>query len=1100
MSDALPRPLQEMYERLVAISLPVAQAYAPVAPAIYEALAAPHFAQWEQHCLRLAQCGWRTWESAVTFLTHSPFLVQHLDAAALRDWAEHGISIARDSADAATAFFHAARPLLRHASQEVFAPWVAGGQWYLKHCPTRPSLVADYFRISPLIYGWYPLPVCATWQHVGQRLTQMGAQHGQAFLTLSRTLLDQAAEIDLLPAWEMAECLVPYAAGTALHYLERYPDLAQRFGSESMAQVHSIMVQLLGPTAAAADAFVRLIGGTLSFLGTAERLQVLAWCQQIAAVSPSGTLDFLRHCDALHRLLPGKRLDSWVTAGIAVAQRQAEAGQAYFALESAAAQDRLQALQKLVAFHDVERVLQLYTEGLLDRRVVLKTTAVLPTQLRAAGRDLPTTDGTAIFVPEQVDEFAEAKENFAVYKVAILHQVGFYECETFTFTVQEWLHRMPGIMQRLAALGGQPRQKQPATAFEQFFAMFPRVELARQLFTMLEDARIDAHLARRYKGIRPALDLVMQHSLQQRPPLTGLPLRHALLEGLLQLTLGAALPTAAALPSTLRILFQLLAQRLQPLLQDGATVYDTAAAVVDCYRLIADIPARATTVFSASTAAHIEEVVAQLTDDAEMLDLAKVFRQAGAGADVMPTLPDSGEPAEGIEPIPYRGEMKPELIQKQLRVQELAEALQHMQDAVSPIPPEILKELLEQGNIEITSVQEGDLSATSGLFVSDLAGRNGINSQDVTRHAALQQEMEALRAELHEAYGELASQGQAVLYDEWDYQIGDYRRRWCRLTETVLDEGDTGFVAETRHKYADLLTLVSRQFQLLKPEMFKKIKRLVDGEDIDLDSAIEAIVDRRAGNLLSDKVYMRRNKRDRSVAALFLLDMSASTDDEVKDPDETETPKTPVKKPPRQYDFSGFVRDDYYAPLASPSASEPPRRRIIDVEKEALVLMAEALEAIGDAYAVYGFSGYGRDQVDFYVAKEFTDHYDERVQGRIAAIKPHRSTRMGPAIRHAIRKLERQDARIKTLLLLSDGYPQDYDYGKDRKSKDYGIQDTMMALREAHLKGIQTFCITVDPSGHDYLREMCPDQQYMVLEDIASLPKELPKVYRGLTT
>ena len=162
--------------------------------------------------------------------------------------------------------------------------------------------------------------------------------------------------------------------------------------------------------------------------------------------------------------------------------------------------------------------------------------------------------------------------------------------------------------------------------------------------------------------------------------------------------------------------------------------------------------------------------------------------------------------------------------------------------------------------------------------------------------------------------------------------------------------------------------------------------------------------------------------------------------------------------------------------------------------------MAEALQTLGDAYAVYGFSGYGRDQVDFYIVKEFNDAYDRRTQGRISAIKPYRSTRMGPAIRHAIYKLSQQDARIKTLLLLSDGYPQDYDYGKDRKSKDYGIQDTMMALNEAHLKGIQTFCITVDPAGHDYLREMCPDQNYLVIDDIEALPNELPKIYRGLTT
>jgi nitric oxide reductase activation protein len=281
--------------------------------------------------------------------------------------------------------------------------------------------------------------------------------------------------------------------------------------------------------------------------------------------------------------------------------------------------------------------------------------------------------------------------------------------------------------------------------------------------------------------------------------------------------------------------------------------------------------------------------------------------------------------------------------------------------------------------------------------------------------------------------------------------------------------------------------------------MFRKIKRLIDGEEIDLDSVIEALVDRRAGNALSEKVYMRRDKRDREVAAVFLLDMSASTDD---DAPEAPDPAARVEAEPaaaRPFDFSGFISEDdaWQAPGPQPA---PIRRRVIDVEKEALILMAEALETLGDAYAVYGFSGYGRDQVDFFVAKEFFDAYDERVQGRIAAMKPHRSTRMGPAIRHAVRKLERQQARIKTLLMLSDGYPQDYDYGKDRKSKDYGIQDTMMALREAQLRGIQTFCITVDPSGHDYLRDMCPDQQYLVIDDIAALPDELPKVYRGLTT
>jgi|TARA_B100001971_G_scaffold150451_1_gene139587 nitric oxide reductase NorD protein len=106
---------------------------------------------------------------------------------------------------------------------------------------------------------------------------------------------------------------------------------------------------------------------------------------------------------------------------------------------------------------------------------------------------------------------------------------------------------------------------------------------------------------------------------------------------------------------------------------------------------------------------------------------------------------------------------------------------------------------------------------------------------------------------------------------------------------------------------------------------------------------------------------------------------------------------------------------------------------------------------------------------------------------------------MGPAIRHATRSLVKTDSRIKALIIISDGYPQDFDYGKDRSSKDYGVRDTMKALAEARQQGVQSFCLTVDPSGHDYLREMCPDQQYMVIQDITQLPDELSKVYRSLT-
>src|SRR5262249_54429647 len=162
----------------------------------------------------------------------------------------------------------------------------------------------------------------------------------------------------------------------------------------------------------------------------------------------------------------------------------------------------------------------------------------------------------------------------AAYKVAILHQVGFYECGTFQFDLRTCAERVPGVRPYLTTLDPQP---DPAEAFGHFFAAFPHPDLARTLFTILEDARIDASIARRYKGIRHDLALIMAHSLHQRPALQLLPLHQALLEGLLQCTLGGDLPDA--MPALLRLLLPRLWQRLTPLYAPAATVYNTIAAV-----------------------------------------------------------------------------------------------------------------------------------------------------------------------------------------------------------------------------------------------------------------------------------------------------------------------------------------------------------------------------------------------------------------------------------------------------------------------------------------------------------------------------------------
>jgi nitric oxide reductase activation protein len=279
--------------------------------------------------------------------------------------------------------------------------------------------------------------------------------------------------------------------------------------------------------------------------------------------------------------------------------------------------------------------------------------------------------------------------------------------------------------------------------------------------------------------------------------------------------------------------------------------------------------------------------------------------------------------------------------------------------------------------------------------------------------------------------------------------------------------------------------------------MLRKVKRLRDGEEIELDHAVDAIIDYKIGLAPSDRIYQNRERRARDIATCFLLDLSASTDEWVVE--EPRDQPAPRKQPHTQpHPFSFFppgAPEEVREELSSPEGA----KRVIDIEREALIIMAEALEHLGDEYAIYGFSGYGKENVEFLPLKKFSESYSDRVRRRIGAIEPRKSTRMGPAIRHAIEKLGKTGRKMKILILLSDGYPQDFDYGPDRSSREYGLHDTAVALREARKRDIHTFLITVDQAGNDYLYDMCGGRDYFVVKRPSSLPKILPRIYRKLT-
>ena len=287
----------------------------------------------------------------------------------------------------------------------------------------------------------------------------------------------------------------------------------------------------------------------------------------------------------------------------------------------------------------------------------------------------------------------------------------------------------------------------------------------------------------------------------------------------------------------------------------------------------------------------------------------------------------------------------------------------------------------------------------------------------------------------------------AFLYNEWDHKRAHYRKHWCVLRELDAHPTPEPFVQRTLAKYAGVLPALRKTFEALRGEN-RLLKKQPHGDDVDFDALVEATADHRAGRELSERLFVKRHRFERDIAVLFMVDMSGST--------------------------KGWIND---------------------AERESLVLLCEALEILGDRYAIYGFSGMTRKRCELYRIKRFDEPYTDEVRERVAGIQPQDYTRMGVAIRHLTKLLEDVDARTKLLITLSDGKPDDYDGYRG----DYGIEDTRMALIEAKRAGIHPFCITIDETARDYLPHMYGAVNWALVDNVRKLPLRVSDIYRRLT-
>jgi nitric oxide reductase activation protein len=263
----------------------------------------------------------------------------------------------------------------------------------------------------------------------------------------------------------------------------------------------------------------------------------------------------------------------------------------------------------------------------------------------------------------------------------------------------------------------------------------------------------------------------------------------------------------------------------------------------------------------------------------------------------------------------------------------------------------------------------------------------------------------------------------------------------------VIDE-----VLARNQETVNRLTSLIKAAQIERP---LKQRRQLEGDKLDLDASITAMVDLRSGRTPDPRVHERRGRSSRDLAVLVLLDLSQSTND--------------------------------YVPSAGTT--------VLNLAREATALVSDAMEKIGDRFAIHGFDSNGRHEIEYYRFKDFDEPYDEQVRARLAGMTGQLSTRMGTALRHAGFFLRQRRAARKLILLITDGEPHDIDV-HDRR---YLVFDAKHAVEEQTRCGIATYCISLDPRADDYVRRIFGGRNYLVLDHLRRLPEKLPALYIRLT-
>ena len=719
---------------------------------------------------------------------------------------------------------------------------------------------------------------------------------------------------------------------------------------------------------------------------------------------------FLRGMEKGLYLLSQEALKDFVSLALNKAKRRIALASKFLSLESKLGLDSYSDMQVAVPLSEVRHALILYLRARTGLPISIRPLSDLPaSMLRPVnGRTLICSDGKFIYLADEINILSTKNENAKLFKCLTRLEAGHFEFGTFDFDLEktaQQFQKAPPIRNQKLKDDAEFRQEDMSD-LERFFLTFPIPGLAADLFTVFEHGRIRILLGNRYPGlIRQTLPLLHRealHMIAQKAPVDAVFLLY------LHIGLNLFIEHSNLVDEKTSSAVSMIEKQFK-----SATAHNDK--IETCIELVNMAYPYIDSVLNVS--GHFRDLKnkykplrtpfgRRLRPDLYYLSHRNIEQTA---AKLMRQLIAKGYKV-------YKSDIRRKLIANKGMIshEDIHSILQNHQKKSDPDAPE---------HVTAIDLSWLDLSHLQGpMMLTPKFGNDDI--------------------------------GPVFWYKEWDCNLDDYLSSHVRVVDRFISESSGNFYIRTMEQHRGLVQRIRYAFELLKPDGLMRLRQWVEGDEFDYRALLDFAMDKKAGKIPSDRLYIKHIKQTRDVTALLLVDLSRSTANNVYNSKAT----------------------------------------ILHVEKEAIVLFCEALQVVGDVFAIAGFSSTGRLGVDYFRIKDFEENLDDTVKRRIDSLTPKRNTRLGAAIRHAACQLEGISSRVRLLMILSDGFPNDVDY-----KHQYAIEDTKKAILETRSKNIFTHAITINFAGDSKLDDLYGNVHHNVISDVRELPDKLLRIYGSLT-